>query len=353
MEISELKEYIYDNEKIEYILEELEFHDIKLCKNGEYYSCAFKDGDNKKGLLVYNNEYLNIRSHTRKIENPYGGTPSLIDVVCFEKDMYLYNAIKWICDILGLDYYSNPEEELPESLQWTKMIYDMKDKDEDYDNNEYLKPINKKILKYYKPCVNDVFKNDGISYTTQREFEIGFDETSDRYTIPIYDELNNCVGVKGRYFYKDIPEDIDKYIYLEPCAKTRVLYGLNKTYEYIKEKNQVIVVESEKSVMLAWEYGIYNTVAISGHDLSKHQVNKLLALGVEEIVICYDEDVFRDEKTGKVSKKSYTNEINKFIEQQKVSVMVDLKGNILNKKESPIDNIDKFNKMYENRIFLR
>ena len=47
------------------------------------------------------------------------------------------------------------------------------------------------------------------------------------------------------------------------------------------------------------------------------------------------------------------NEINKFIEQQRVSVMVDISGDILDKKESPIDNIDKFKKMYENRILLR
>ena len=47
------------------------------------------------------------------------------------------------------------------------------------------------------------------------------------------------------------------------------------------------------------------------------------------------------------------NEINKFIEQQRVSVMVDIMGNILRKKESPIDNIEKFKTMYDNRILLR
>lgn len=351
MDISELKEYIYENEKIELILEELGCHEIKSRKENTYFSCAFPNGDNKKALLVYNNEYLNIESYTRKIENPYGVKSSLIDVVCFIKDLYISKAIKWICDVLGLDYYSNPEEELPLSLQWTKMIYDMKDRDEITDD-EYLKPINPKILTYYKPYVNDVFKDDGVSYLIQREFEIGFDEISNRYTIPIYDELGICVGVKGRYFYKDVPNNEDKYIYLEPCAKTRVLYGLNKTYDFIKEKNEVIVVESEKGVMEAWENGIYNVVAISGHDLSKTQVNKLIGLGINEIILCYDEDVFRNEN-GKVNKKEYTNEVNKFIEQQKISVMVDIKGEILDKKESPIDNLEKFKIMYENRVLLR
>ena len=33
--------------------------------------------------------------------------------------------------------------------------------------------------------------------------------------------------------------------------------------------------------------------------------------------------------------------------------MVDIKGEILNKKESPIDDMNKFNLMYENRILIR
>lgn len=351
MDISELKEFIYENEKIELILEELGCHSIKSRKDNTYFSCAFPDGNNIKGLIVYNNEYLNIESYTRTIENPFGVKPSIIDVVCFIKDLYISNAIKWLCDALGLDYYSNPDEELPPSLQWTKMIFEMKSKS-DNEKEEYLKPINTEILKYYKPYVNDIFKEDGISYHVQREFEIGFDLASNRYTIPIYDELNICVGVKGRYYDKEVPEDEDKYIYLEPCAKTRVLYGLNKTYAHIKEKDEVIVVESEKGVLKAWEDGIYNVVAISGHDLSRTQVDKLTSLGVKEIILCYDEDVFRKED-GKISKKEYMNEINKFIEQQRVSVMVDIMGNILRKKESPIDNIEKFKTMYDNRILLR
>lgn len=352
MEIRELKEYIYDNEKVEEVLSELGCHSIKY-HNGtkKYYSCAFPDGDNTKALIVYNNEYLNITSYTRNITNPFNVTPSIIDVVCFIKDLYISKAIKWLCDLLGLDYYSDPSEELPPSLQWTKMIFDMKTKDNE-EENETLKPINPKILSYYKPYGNYIFKNDGIPFSIQKEFNIGYDLQSNRFTIPIYDELGNCVGVKGRYSLKEVPDDEDKYLYIEPCAKTKILYGLNKSYNYIKEQDSVIVVESEKSVLKGFADGIFNIVAISGHDLSKTQVEKLTALGVKEIVLCYDEDVFRKEN-GKVSKKNYMNEVNKFIKQQKVSVMVDINGDILDKKESPIDNIDKFNKMYEQRILLR
>lgn len=351
MEIQELKEYIYYNDKVEYILSELNCHSIKYNESKQYYSCAFPDGDNRMGLVVYNNDYLNIYSNTRTIENPFGSTPSIIDVVCYIKDVYITFAIKWLCDILGLDYYSNSSEELPESLQWTRMIIEMQTKEE-VEEDYQLKPINKKILEYYKPYVNKLFKDDGIPYSIQKEFEIGYDLFTNRITIPIYDELGNCVGVKGRCIDKEVPKGEDKYIYIEPCSKTKVLYGLYKSLEYIKEAGYVIVVESEKSVLLAWAYGIYNVVAIGGHKLSKYQVEKLTALGVDEIVLCYDEDVFRKDN-GKVSKKEYMKEVNKFIEQQKVSVMVDINKEILNDKESPMDDINKYNIMFENRILLR
>lgn len=351
MEISELKQYIYENEKIEFVLEELDFHSIKPHKDNSYFTCGFKDGDNKKALVVYNSEFLNIESYTRPIINKNGFKPSLIDVVCYVKDMYISNAVKWLSEILGLDYYSSPYDNMPLSLQWTKLLIEMKEENQEKLETP-LKPINEYLLTYYKPYVNDIFYEDGVNYHTQRVFEIGYDLQTNRYTIPIRDELGTLVGVKSRYFYKDVPEDEDKYIYLIPCSKTRILYGLDKTYKHIKEKNEVIVVESEKSVQRLYSIGICNCVAIGGHDLSKTQVNKLTALGVEEIILCYDEDVCRLEN-GKVSKKLYLEEVNKFIEQQKVTIMVDIKGEILGKKESPVDNINKFNLLYENRINIR
>ena len=351
MEIQELKEYIFYNDKVEYVLEELGCHCIKYNKSKEYYTCAFPDGDNKAGLVIYNNEYLNAYSNTREIKTTNGGSPSLIDIVCYIKDVYLSVGIKWLCDINGLDYYSDTNEDLPESVLLNRMIFEMAEGKE-VEEEEVLKPINPKILEYYKPYCNNLFFNDGIPYGIQRMFNVGYDLYSNRITIPIYDELGNCVGVKGRWFDKEVSNGIEKYIYLEPCAKSKVLYGLDKAYKYIKEKDQVIVVESEKSVMLAWAYGIRNVVAASGHNLSKVQVNKLMALGVSEIILCYDEDVGR-QPSGVVSKKVYTKEVNKFVEQQKVTIMVDIKGTILNKKESPIDDKDKFDKMYNDRILLR
>ena len=42
----DLKEYIYENDKVDFVLNEIGCHHIKLNKNKEYYSCGNVDGDN-------------------------------------------------------------------------------------------------------------------------------------------------------------------------------------------------------------------------------------------------------------------------------------------------------------------
>ena len=62
-----------------------------------------------------------------------------------------------------------------------------------------------------------------------------------------------------------------KYLYLEPCARNRILYGLFKTEPYIKNEGLVYVGEAEKSVMQMWNMDVYNCVATGGKKVSQNQ----------------------------------------------------------------------------------
>lgn len=343
-----IKEYIIVNEKIEEILKELNCKGVKSKDNARYYTGGFPDSDGDSSFALFSDS-LYVDSYTRNIKDQYGKS-DIISLVMFIKDMYFSNALNWICQVLGLDYYDDVTEEIPLSLQLTNLIFDMNKGLDENEENEMLKPINENILKTYYKGGNDLFLNDGVSLATQSEFEIGFDLDSTRITIPIRDELGTLIGVKGRLFHK---EDIgEKYIYLERCSKSKILYGLNKTMKYIKEKGICIVVESEKSVLVLWERGIKNVVAIGGHSLSKVQVEKITRLGVREVVLCYDSDVARLENR-KINKKEYIEEATKFIEEVKVSAMVDINGNKLKEKESPVDNFENYIKMYDERKVLQ
>ena len=348
MDIRQIKDFIIVNEKVPFILEELGCHHVKSNDGGRYISAGFPDGDNTKAIVVYS-ESLIVDSYTRNIEDSYGAS-DIISLVCFIKDMYFSQALKWLTDTLGLDYYSDEDVEIPMSLQITQMLLDMSNGMDKAEENERLKPIDEKVLTYYRPYVNDLFANDGIDYKTQKEFEIGIDPQSQRITIPIRDEIGTLVGVKGRSVTKC--SDEEKYLYLERCAKTKILFGLHKTMPYIKESGEIIIVESEKSVMALWSHGIKNAVAIGGHKLSKVQVEKITRLGVSNVVICYDSDVARLD-SGKVDKNEYLKEANKFIKSISVYAMVDLDGSILNEKESPVDDIGKYRSLYNNKKRLQ
>ena len=161
-----------------------------------------------------------------------------------------------------------------------------------------------------------------------------YDPCTNRIVIPIYDEHKNLVGVKGRLFKEKLSEDDLKYLYLEPTPRNQILYGLYKTYPYIKQENWVWVGEAEKFVLQLWSYGYQNSVATSGEKVSKCQIDKLSRLAVP-ICFAFDEDVSR-EKLQHIA--------DQFIDGIEIWTIVD-KDNILDEKESPSDNIEKWNEL--------
>lgn len=344
-----IKEYIIINEKIEYVLNELGCKGVKAHDNYRYYTGGFPDSKGTTSFTLFSDN-LYVDSYTRNIKDEYG-ISDIISMVRFIKSMGFSQAKYWLCEILGIDYYSEEIEDIPMSLQLTSDLLEMNLSNDIDFNDLNLAPINENILDTYYKCGNDLFLKDGISLHTQKEFEIGIDLLSERITIPIRDEIGTLVGVKGRQFSK-IAAKGEKYIYLEPCSKSKILYGLYKTDKYIREIGSCIVVESEKSVLALWENGYKNAISIGGHNLSRYQVEKITRLGVKEVILCYDSDVGRLDN-GKINKKDYLDEAKKFIDCIKITAMVDLENNILGEKESPVDNMEKFKKLYENRKVLQ
>lgn len=334
MDIEILKEHILENNFIPTILEELGCHHIR--KKDGYFQCANPDGDNTTAVCVYENTNLTTINYTRDISNGKNIHTDLISLVEFYKNESFPYAVKWICDVLDIDYYSNLDEDLPKSLQLTKMLVEMQSVDTDTETEKPLKPIPEKILSYFEPYVNDMFCEDGVGYDTQVEFEIGYDEFTNRITIPIRDDLGNLVGVKARYFYRQVPEDEQKFMYIEKCARSQILYGLYKTINFIKKAQRVFVVEAEKGVQQLYDKGYFEAVATGGSKISKSQIDKLTRLCVP-IIFVFDKDITKEELDDIASR---------FIDGTEVYALIDTIG-ILNEKESPTDDISKFEQLLE------
>lgn len=338
MDVKELKNYIYENGYTEEILKSIGCHHIKYHISGGYWTCGNYNGDRNNAVTVYNNEYLLCINHTRQMIKGTRST-DIIDLVCYSKNLSFPKGLEYICVETGISYYHDFEEDIPESFKILKEIENMSSNTFS-EKEKPLKPVSEKILSYYKRYVNDLFYNDNIDYNTQKEFEIGFDVESNRYTIPIRSEIGHLVGVKGRYFYKEVPEWENKYVYLEPCAKSKILYGLHKTMDYIKQAGRVYVLESEKAVMQLWSYGYKNSCGTGGKELSGRQIDLLVRLG-SEIILCMDKDV---------TKSELEESADKFPDGVPLLYMYD-EDNILNEKESPSDNLEKWNYMAKNNIY--
>lgn len=329
-----LKEHVFNEDLSEQVLESIGCHHI--VNHGDYITCANRDGDNKNAIVLYLNENLNVINYTRTLSKTKRAT-DLVDLVMFAENLTFPEALKFICSCVGIDYYENDIEDLPESVNIIKMLEGLKT-NVAIDDNTPLKPISKKVLSYYVSCGNILFEQDNISLETQQEFGLGYDPASNRITIPLYDSLGNLVGVKGRLFKSSLTDcDPPKYMFLAKCNKSKLLYGYYENKEYIKNSTSVYVVESEKAVQQCASYGYRNVVATMGKTISKAQVELLFRLE-KHIILALDQDVEYEELVD--IKNMFPNEVPVYYIQDN--------EHLLQEKESPTDRPEVFEKIKNN-----
>lgn len=334
MDIRELKEEILNRELISDILSEIGCHHIT--DRGEYFSCGNRDGDNPRAIVVYKNEYIGCVNYTRQITKN-GRSADIFDLIAYAEDCSFAEAMKFVCNLAGIDYYGESRE-LPESLQLIKLLQQMSI-GEDNEDNSPVKPISETILSYYLPYGNKMFEDDGISLEVQQEFEVGVDPYSGYITLPIRDSLGALVGVKGRYFGEP-DEWHSKYTHIEKCNKGKILYGYWQNREYIKNSNNLFVVESEKAVQQLATMGYRNSVSTGGKTISKYQIELIIRTGCTPI-FAFDKDVEENELKDIAAM---------FMDGITVYAIID-KDNILDEKESPSDNPQKWRHLIKNNIY--
>lgn len=334
MDIRDLKEEILNRDLLTDILSEIGCHHIQ--DRGDYIQCGNKDGDNPRSIVVYKNEYISCLNYTRQITQ-HGRQADIFDLIAYVEDCSFAEAMKFVCGVAGIDYYGE-REDLPESLQILRMLKDMSISDSEEDCAP-VKPISEKILSYYLPYGNCMFEDDGITLTVQREFEVGYCCQSNYITIPIRDSLGALVGVKGRYFGE--PDEFhSKYTYIERCNKGKILYGYWQNKDYIKNSKYIYVVESEKAVQQLASMDIRCCVATGGKTISKYQVEEITRTGCVPI-LALDKDVDEEE---------LANISSMFMDGISVYAIIDKDG-ILDEKESPSDNVEKWFHLVKNNIY--
>lgn len=334
MDVRDLKEEILNRELLPDILSEIGCHHVQ--DRGGYYTCGNKDGDNTRSIVVYKNEYISCINYTRQISKN-GRQADIFDLVSYVEDCSFAEAMKFVCETIGLQYYGE-RTDLPESLQILRMLKNMVINDNEEDNSP-IKPIAEKILSYYLPFPNKMFEDDGIALEIQQEFEVGYDPSSNYITIPIRDSIGTLCGVKARYFGQ--PDELhSKYTYLEQCNKSKILYGYFQNKNYIKQSKCLYILESEKAVQQLATIGVRSCVSTGGKTVSKYQIEEIVRTGCIPI-FAFDKDV---------DEKELQEIASMFIDSVSVYAIID-RDNILNDKESPSDDPEKWHKLVENHIY--
>ena len=144
-------------------------------------------------------------------------------------------------------------------------------------------------LKQYGNTPNTRWLKDGISLSTQRKWGVGYCVQSQRITLPIRTSTGEIMAIKGRL--NGTPEEFEpKYLYIENGPMSQTLFGYSENYSSLYENN-ILVVESEKSVLKLDSWGYNNVVALGSNSLSTTQAKLLMSLNPRCVTFMLDRDL--------------------------------------------------------------
>lgn len=165
----------------------------------------------------------------------------------------------------------------------------------EYEDEEYILEIpdsyEEDLLLPYPKIFSELFYQDNLELITQYYWGIRYDYKTHRVLIPVYQD--GClVGLIGRLNKNQIEDNENKYFPILSYQKSAVLYGYDEYKEMIKKTKTVILVESEKSVMKAWQMeSKLPVLAIGSSNVSRHHIERLNLLGVQRVILALDKGI--------------------------------------------------------------
>lgn len=131
-------------------------------------------------------------------------------------------------------------------------------------------------------------KRDNADVSSMRGF---YDRFRGRIMFPIWDVHGSVVGFTGRILIEK-ENSGGKYVNTPQTLvydKSRVIYGLNKAKQSIKQEDLIVMVEGQMDVIACHGAGMKNVVASSGTALTQEQV-KLLSRYSKNMAMAFDAD---------------------------------------------------------------
>lgn len=262
-------------------------------------------------------------------------------------------AVDYICSTLGINAAEIVQDDMRDPWQrdlrrWLPNA--------DIDEPAELTAYDPAILSAFDHLYPSDWLEYGITRDSMDKFGIGWYARQACISIPVM-QNGQLVGVRGRYTKR---QDVDKGKY-RPIAMldgtvlkfstNQCLYGLDQNKSAIEKCRQVLLFESEKSILKADSWHIHNALAVFGSNISKRHIEMLLELGVNDIVLCMDSDY---RKVGDDDFQFFVAKMRKLAGKLRgyfnVSIIYNNQG-YDGYKYSPVD-FDRwqFDKLYESRV---
>lgn len=321
-----------DSQSIEHILDTFGFDKIR--SNHREIRCAFEPGMNPTAVVIrlQNNENLFVKDYERNLSY------DLINYLIKAKNVEFKDVMNAIKQELHLDSIYNYKRKVG-------LFGGLYDKLSRSNGEISVTTYPEEILKQYGNIPNTLWLKDGISLSTQRKWGVGYDVQSQRITLPIRTSTGEVMAVKGRCNYE--PEEFEpKYLYLIQGPMSQTLFGYSENYSSLYESD-VIVVESEKSVLILNSWGYNNVVALGSNSLSPAQARLIMSLNPKSVTFMLDKSLeLKNTRTNIDILKSFC-----VMRQLKIRYWDWTENITLDDKSAPCDDTrDEFEYIYENEV---
>lgn len=298
-------------------------------RNNEYWCvCPFHDGDVNPSLSFNSdkNVFKCMGCNTK------GG---LINFIMAYHKKTFPQAVEYILQLTNLHL---DEIERSETLEY---LYKTKRNKHTVTNIKHIYLPDNVMNQYNKEPIKEWIV-EGISQEVLNRYDVRYNRKGNSIVFPIKDIEGKIIAIKARTLYINHRElGIPKYIYYNDIITNDFLFGLYQNINNIKIKNECLVVEGAKGVMLAESQGYDNVVSLETSNINEYQINILLSLKTD-IVFALDKGIKIDNKVVGLLPK-FTN----------VYVMEDRQG-LINNKDCPFDKDKEVSdKLYEGRYLYK
>lgn len=263
-------------ESIRNILDAFGFEKIRI--NNREIRCAFEHGTNPTAVVIrlQDNENLFVKDYERNY------SLDLINYLVKSKNIPFKDVMNVIKQELHLDSIYNYKR--------TKSLFGGIYNNIGRSNGEIsVITYPEEILEQYSNTPNLLWLQDGISLSTQCKWGVGFDVASQRITLPIRTSTGEILAIKGRL--NGEPAEFEpKYLYIVNGPMSQTLFGYSENYSSLYEGN-ILVVESEKSVLKMDSWGYNNVVALGSNSLSTTQAKLLISLNPKSVTFLLDKSL--------------------------------------------------------------